>query len=317
MALLAGCSARLGDFPFSSGDAAWMGRGLTLRFYSVACVRIGFGDVDVLTDPFFSHLPFRTAAFGHVVSDPEQVAPYLDELADVRAVLVGHNHYDHNLDLPAVAGSLHASAQLLGGPTLGHTFAASDLARPVVDVAPGMATETSPGDWWVHPSGAFRVLAIRSGHPNQVAFIHLYARQLDEDRSTAPRRGAHYQEGLTLAFLIDWLDGEEIVRRVYVQTSSTGFPAGFVAPEVRAQAPVDVAVLPMDCANLARRGEATVIEHLDAPVVLFCHYEDFFRTKDQEPREGVKVDLPATLAYFEGRSDRRYLFPAFDTTYRV
>ena len=303
--VLAGCGARLGQFPF---DRAWEGGtlGLHVRFYSVCCMRIGFGEAEVLVDPFFSHLPLRQVAFGQVRPDLDQVQPYLGELSRVRAVVIGHNHYDHNLDLPAIAEHLAPDAHVLGSRTMVHTFAPCDLATPLV----GMNDQLDA--WWVHPSAPLRVMPLLSGHPPQWGFVHLYRGRLTEDADRPPHRGGDYQEGLTLAFLVDFEGGP----RVYIQTSSTGLPAGRVPPEVLASKPVDFAVLPMDCANLAMAGERTILDELDPSVVLFCHLEDFFRPKSAEPREIVKVDLPRAHDFFDS-SGRTVLFPGSDSTFSL
>ena len=81
--------------------------------------------------------------------------------------------------------------------------------------------------------------------------------------------------------------------------------------------PVDVACVAMDCANLKMEGKHTVIDEYPAPHTFFCHYEDFFRTKDQTPKEIVKVDLPKTKAFFEQFPDRNFYYPKFDTTFRL
>jgi hypothetical protein len=315
LALASGCSARLGGFPFdATASVPGPALGLTFAFYSVTCARLGFDGVDVLTDPFWTHLPLRRVAFGHVTSEPDQVDPYVHELGDVRVVVVGHTHYDHAMDLPAVADHLHPDAHVVGAPTTAHTFAPCDLPRPLVDLGEHIATPDTPGQWWRHPSGRVRVLPIRSGHPNQVAFVHLYTDVLATDRPTCPTRAGDYQEGLTLAYLIDWLDESgQIAQRAYVQTSSTGLPAGLCPREILDEHPVGFAMLAMDCANLAMQGEHTILDELTPSVVAFCHYEDFFRGKDQEPKEGVKVDLPRAHAFFEDHP-ATVLFPAWDST---
>ena len=312
--LLGGCGARLGAFPFDLDRQLESGLGLSLHFYSVSCMRLGFGGIELLVDPFFTHLPFRRAALGRVVPEQPQVQPYLEELARVRAVLVGHAHYDHALDLPAVDQALHPDARVLGSPTLAHTFAPCGPDRPIVALE-DLATQQHRGDWWTHPSAPLRVLPILSGHPNQWAFVHLYRHSLSEDRDSCPSRAWHYQEGVTMAFLVDFLDElDRIERRVFVQTSSTGLPAG-LCPQL-SERPVDLALLPMDCANAAMKGPS-ILDHMEPRVVAFNHWGDFFRSKDQEPREGVKVQLPDTLQFSQDSPTTTFLFPGWDSSHQI
>ena len=121
-------------------------------------------------------------------------------------MLIGHNHYDHNLDLPYVAPHLHPDAVVLGSDTMMHTFAPSNLPIPLVGLNASLATVDTVGEWWVHPSKRLRVLPILSGHPNNYLFIHLFQERLSTDRQSKPTKASHYQEGETLAFLVDHLD---------------------------------------------------------------------------------------------------------------
>ena len=119
-----------------------------------------------------------------------------------------------------------------------------------------------------------------------------------------------------MGFLVDYLAADgSVERRIYVQTSSTGYPAGFFPEKVLQEHPVDVALLAMDCANLQMDKASTVIDFLQPKSVFFCHWENFFRRKDQAPREIVKVDLPKARRFFQGADGSDFFFPGFDTVF--
>ena len=94
-ALLPGCAASLADFPFDRALETPGPLGLTLEFYSVTCALLRGPGGAVLCDPFFTHLPLFKLLFGQSVTDPLALRPFRDRLGDVRAVVVGHVHYDH------------------------------------------------------------------------------------------------------------------------------------------------------------------------------------------------------------------------------
>ena len=315
------CSASLARFPFDGGPlrAPAHGGDLQLTFFSVACFIVSFRGTAILTDPFFTHVPFGQVGFGKTEPDPEANRLARPYLSDVRAVLIGHGHYDHCLDLVPVAAHLAPDARIVASQTVAHTFAPTDLARPIDVANPHLATPTHAGRWLPHPSGRLRVLPIASGHPDNIPGIHLWRRRLEAPRTEVPTRGAHYQEGLTLAFLVDWLDeGGAVAARVYIQNASTGPPDGLAPPEVLREHPVDAAILGMDTANLLARGKPTCLDHLDARKVLFCHWGDFFRPLDAPPREGAKVNLAKLRATLRARPDGdRFLFPGWHTHHTV
>lgn len=318
--LATGCGASLARFPFDRGGGAAPpegGLGLELHFFSVCCALVRWPGGAFLIDPFFTHVPLLRVAFGRTLPDPAALSDPAGRFGDVRAVLVGHSHYDHAMGLPLVDPWLADDAQVLGTHTLAHTFAASGLRHPIVGLDGHLASPTDAGTWWRHPSGTLRVLPIRSGHPPQWAFFHLFRRHLDRDRRRPPTRAAHYQEGPTLAFLVDLLDGDRVHARVYVQTSSRGFPDGFPPPAVLGERPVDLAVVSMDVANREQRSGDSILHALQAPVVVFTHYEDFFSPRSRPPREIVKVDLDATRAFFEARDDARYIIPSWDARFAL
>ena len=310
---MAGCGARLRDFPFDGSVSVGSELGLSVRFASVCCAVIeGFGTA-VLCDPFFTHIPLRQVVFGHAISDPDEVKPFVPHLGSVQAVVVGHSHYDHAMAVPTVDPHLAPDAVFLGSQTLAHTFAATPLTHPILAVNDQLTTIHRMGTPWVHPDGRLRIWPILSGHPAQWAFFHLYKRQLDAPRSRPPVRVHHYQEGITIAFLVDFLDAGRVAARVYIQSSSTGHPAGFFPHTMLEERGVDLALVSMDVANREMQSGDSVL-HLVAPRhVVFTHYEDFFSGKDEPPREIVKVDLPKTHEFFRNTPDRTYWFPGWNT----
>lgn len=311
--------ARLDDFPFDGALTAPEGGtdDLQVQFFSVGCFHVRWRDLAVVTDPFFTHVPLRAAAFGDVLPDPA-AAPAPTTWATTHATLVGHGHYDHCLGLPTIAPHLHPDAQLLGSATAGHTFAPLDLPRPWTAVDALAASHDTSGRWVSLAGGRLRVLAIRSGHPDNVRGIHLYQGDLTEDRATPPTSAGDYLEGPTFAYLVDLLDADgAIAHRVYVETSSTGPPAGRAPQAVFAERRVDVALLAMDCANFRAAGEPSILDHIDPRAVLFCHWGDFFRPKDAPPRETVKVDLPWTREVLRAEpGGERYRFPGWGSHHR-
>ena len=62
------------------------------------------------TDPFWSHIPLRQVALGELTHDLQEIDLHRHDLAQVSAVVVGHSHYDHCMDLDEIAADLHKDA---------------------------------------------------------------------------------------------------------------------------------------------------------------------------------------------------------------
>ena len=312
--LLTACTPSLKRFPFDRGTVAYPDA-IQVKYYSVGCFKVQWNESVFLTDPFWSHPSFLQVAFGKTIPIKERVDPYLQEIKDTQAIIVGHSHYDHTLDLSYVLPKMSPKTKVLGSQTLKHTFAAQ-LPKDQFVVCNGYAASAEkPGTFIFTEDRKIRILPIHSSHPAQVGFIHLFTDHVKIDRKTPPTRSWHYQEGITLAFLIDFLDDtQHIQKRVYVQTSSAGLPSGTFPQEILKEHPVDVALLGMDCANKKYKGIPSIIDFLQPEHVVFCHWEDFFRRKDQEPKALVKVPLPRLKQFFSNQ-EGSYIFPYFDSTF--
>lgn len=70
---------------------------VTLTYFGVAGFSISDGKHTILIDPYFS----RPSDTEHPVPDAQAIAAHAPARADV--ILVGHAHYDHALDVPAIA----------------------------------------------------------------------------------------------------------------------------------------------------------------------------------------------------------------------
>src|SRR5262245_49614919 len=78
-----------------------------VRFLGVDGFVFRHGTSSVLTAPLFSRKPVLPTFFAfRFVSDTatmtKALAAYHEDLRDVQMVLVGHSHYDHLMDVPAI-----------------------------------------------------------------------------------------------------------------------------------------------------------------------------------------------------------------------
>src|SRR5947208_14710776 len=75
--------------------------GLEVTWIGTAGIRFAYQGVTIWIDPYVTRLSFGSLAIRRVVpSDDAAIARWIDR-AD--AVLVGHTHFDHALDVPAIA----------------------------------------------------------------------------------------------------------------------------------------------------------------------------------------------------------------------
>ena len=81
------------------------------------------GDV-VLAGPFFTNPSFLRTGLWSIASDEAVVDRHMSryDVSSARAILVGHAHYDHLMDVPRVATSHAPDARILGSRTVANTL---------------------------------------------------------------------------------------------------------------------------------------------------------------------------------------------------
>jgi glyoxylase-like metal-dependent hydrolase (beta-lactamase superfamily II) len=292
---------------------------LEVQYFSVGCMKLRVGESAVLTDPFWTHLPMQEILFGDLESDSAQIEPHLPALDDIDAVVISHGHYDHVMDLPYIAPRMPREAIVMGSESTRFLLAPYDLPQPYVDVDEHRSDSQSPGKWTTAGEGRIRILPVRGQHPDHVAFIHLWGNSHPEPLKFAPRKGKDYQEGPTLAWLIDFLaeDGQTIEYRVFFQSSVAPAMYGFAHASVLAEHPVDLAIIGMGFADLELEGKDNVLSGLKAKKIMFCHWENFFRPKTQPPSKrrlrGIKKKIELLKEY--GPKGVEYILPEWDGRY--
>jgi len=123
------CSPRAGDLP----------AGVELEWLGTAGFRISYQGQHLLIDPYLTRIPLGALLRGRPVApDPARLAALPDPLA----ILVGHTHFDHALDVPALAA--RAGCKAYGSESLARLMKISGLARLAVPVEPHRAYEIGP-----------------------------------------------------------------------------------------------------------------------------------------------------------------------------
>lgn len=277
------------------------------------------GDAQVVAAPLFSNPSFLATGLTAIASDTAAVdagmAPY--DVSGASAILVGHGHYDHLMDVPRVATTHAPAAAILGSPTVANLLGTwSGVGGRVHDVTPYAATEEEPGAW-IDVGPGVRVLPLLSHHAPHFDGYTLYAGTVDTPRDTEPRWATEWLEGTTYAYLIDFVDPDgSIAFRIYYQDAVSAAPRGF-APDVRIAArPVDVAIfVPATFDQVDWHPEAFV-QNLRPRWVILGHWEDFFVPPSAPTRSITLTDMN----HFRGRLERvhggEHWLPEIGTEFR-
>ena len=274
---------------------------ITVRYLGVGGLLIARGDPKhgqvVLTAPLYSN-PSLLEVVGDVTIRPD--ADLIDRLlppeaAYARAILVGHSHYDHLMDVPYVALHHAKGASIYGSETMARLLApiAADLAGQGTRLAPFHEDEiwdTAHVGRWKEVAPGVRVAAIRSEHSAQAALklggqripFHLWrGKRFHADARELPRSASEWAEGSVLAFVVDFMDKDRIRFRVYYQDSGANEPLGLIPDSLKEGRNVDLAILCLGGAYQRLNDHpGAVIRDTQPRHILLTHWEDFFVTQD-------------------------------------
>lgn len=304
---LADCSGSINGLPVYSGieplprDAPDYQTRVQLQYLGAGGWLIRRGEQMLLTAPFFSNPSLKRVMFWHINSRPEQsdrfLSPMRQTLQGVKAVLVGHAHYDHLLDLPYIKRRYTPQAKVYGSQTAAHILAADPAFEQdeLVVVENHAGTANCLGKWW-YVGGRIRFMALISEHAPHAFGVKVFNGEYRDNLKALPGCATAWREGQTLAYLIDFMgeDGQAVEFRIYYQDAAStpplGFPPLFNLPPQDQRRP-DVAILCMPGFDQVKGYPEEIIEYLQPRVVAITHWENFFQTLPDDPQKLRTVPL--------------------------
>ncbi len=272
-------------FPTDASTLPWAEGsplGGTLVWTGVAGFVFDVGGTRIAFDPFVTRPGLLSTLFRRTRSDEVAV---VTTYSGLDAVFVGHTHYDHAMDVPAVAA---ASPRAV---VHGSRVTAEAMRRLGVPAARCATVE----DGRVVEVGPFRVEPIVSEH-GLVPFVGRIDR-VGLPREGMPRTPFRWPRGDVFAWRV------EVGGRSFHLQGSAGLAEG----PLKRQRPCDVLVACL----AARRGTpdylARLGERLRPALLLPCHHDDFFRPLS-EPAAPI-----ATLRWGAFREEAEALASAHGT----
>jgi L-ascorbate metabolism protein UlaG (beta-lactamase superfamily) len=229
--------------------------GLELQWLGVAGFRLSYQGHTMLVDPYLSRAPLRTLLQRRpLLPDPAAVERYLPDAGSVVGVAVGHTHFDHAVDAPAVA--LRFGCAALGSRSLKSLMRLHGAADQAVEVEP----------YRVHELGPFAVTFVPSAHSKILLGLavpwagELTCSNLDRLVAGAYRCGQAWGIHIEVAGI-----------QIYHQGS-----ADLVDDAVRHRG-VDLFLAGVAGREFTRDYWGRILPKLRPRTVVACHHDDFFR----------------------------------------
>jgi L-ascorbate metabolism protein UlaG (beta-lactamase superfamily) len=251
--------------------------GLELSWLGVSGYRLTYEGVSLLVDPYVSRVPLRALLLRRpAMPDAAIIDRYASAPGPVAGVLVGHTHFDHAVDAPAIARRHGAKAY--GSASLAQLMRLHGLGHLAVEVVAHRPYELGPFVVRFVPSRHSKLLFGRKvPMDGELTCDHLHG--------LAP--GA-YRCGAVWGIRID-VAGVSL----YHQGS-----ADLDDAELRDE-PVDVFLAGIAGRSVTPRYWERILPRLDPRLVLPTHYDDFFAPLGRRLSfvQRVKLaDVPGELA---------------------
>ncbi len=280
-------------------------------FYS-GCGGFLFKDQEsaLLLDPYFSNLsPLLLLPFKKLKSDTTLIDSFFkrvlsntrDETGVIKGILIGHSHYDHLADIPAIYNRnlQKGSTPIIGSETTHHILAAAGIeeTRQILNPYNSQVSnsEKDSYDRFLIADGQIRITPILSEHAPHFAGVKiLSSKKIDKEVKRFPRKVSQLPEGDNYNFLIDFLDENgEIKFRIFSNAGSACTAGvGFPESEILAEKEVDVLLLCVANYNQVKGYPEALIEEIQPRHIILNHWENFFRPIEKLQRRPATV--PAT-----------------------
>jgi L-ascorbate metabolism protein UlaG (beta-lactamase superfamily) len=228
--------------------------GLDVRWLGVSGYRLTYDGVSIFIDPYVSRVPLRALVLRRrALPDPTLLERYAGAPGAVAGILIGHTHFDHSVDAPALARRYGARAY--GSASLGQLMRLHGVGDQAVEVLAHQPYELGPFVVRFVPSRHSKLLFGRK----VPMYGELTCEQLDGLVPTSYKCGAVYGIRIDVAGI-----------SLYHQGS-----ADLDDRELR-DGPVDVFLAGIAGRSVTPRYWERILPTLDPRIVVPTHYDNFF-----------------------------------------
>ena len=249
----------------------------------------------ILTAPFFSNTSLHQVGLWRLDVQEALIDRYLPDLRNVEAILVGHAHYDHLLDIPYLWKNHARGATIFGNESVSNILAGADSNPPVKVLDSQVRSAAARGRFIPTHGGRIQFMAVRSSHAPNFRLpplgrfgipLTIAPWAVNQPLDKLPGRARGWRLGQTLAYVIDFRNPQDTSRvdfRIYYQDAAH-------IPEDWHQVPaasdsVDLAIVTVASTNFI--GQKRYIEKIRTTIKprhwLLGHWEDFFKDYSQNP----------------------------------
>jgi len=253
-------------------DALGSGRSVTVRWLGTAGFSIHYQGWTLLIDPYLTRAPLWRCLGSRVQPD---LATIHQHISGADAIVCGHTHFDHVLDVPAIAHM--TGARVFGSSSAVRLCRAAGLAEHrLVDVERGAASGEQRAD-----VGPFALRFVPSAHSPLLAGRVPFPGEI-RDCDEVPSRIAGYRCGAVFGVAVTVAD------RTLYHLGSANLRDGPAA----GLPPVDLLLLCVAGWTSTPRFVSRLLRSVSPGAIVLSHWDDFFRSLERGARALPAIGLP-------------------------
>ena len=253
----------------------------------------------IMTAPSYTNPSIWRLPLGHIEADTAWIdASFPAGITGVEAILVGHAHYDHLMDVPHLMNNQLPDSVAYGSETMAAILEAdgftAELCSGGAAYARGAGVRAvALNDCIEDPvpvSSKIRLYPLTGDHAPHFLGIQFFTGHYElGELDRLPRTSWGWKTGKMLAFLVDFLNdaGDKIIFRMYYQDAASKPGLALVPDAILNQRQIDVAFI--NLSNFAATDDYPqgIVRNTRAELYVVSHGEDIFNDRGK-PRRVVR-----------------------------
>ena len=291
------------------------------------------GHAAVIIDPFFSPYQVVPLALKKISTQTENVEKGLFDIknevkSSVEAIFITHSHYDHLLDASYVFNhyldTSKATTKIYGSSSTKTIVSSVVDSTHVENIEKNVGSHSSKGDWIYLNEGSIRVMPIQTRHAphlKNLVSVNLYrgdAKPINNyDTDSTKTFVTKWKGGCTFAYLIDFMADDKIDFRIYLLSSASSPPDGFISQETLAEHKVNLAILGAASSGNVANYPQGILQHINPEKLIIAHWEDLFKPYQHDPPRLIRATnfkklVPAIneVYPFKKNEEQQFYMPA-------